>query len=65
MATQQAMQTTQQQTPTSPLFVEAEKLFDQVKEFTQSVAGRAYEFFEARGRELGTTWRTGSGPNRN
>lgn len=53
MATQQALQTTQQQTPARPLFVEAEKLFDQVKEFTQSIAGRAYEFFEARGREFG------------
>jgi HSP20 family protein len=53
MATQQAIQTTQQQAPASPLFIEAEKLFEQAKEFTQSIASRAYEFFEARGRELG------------
>jgi HSP20 family protein len=32
---------------------EAEKLFEQMKEFSQSVARRAYEFFETRGRELG------------
>ena len=53
MKSQQAIQTTKQQTPGSPVFVEAEKLFEQMKEFSQSVARRAYEYFEARGREFG------------
>jgi HSP20 family protein len=53
MKSQQAIQTTKQQTPASPIFVEAEKLFEQMKEFSQSVARRAYEYFEARGREFG------------
>src|SRR5512145_432079 len=53
MATQKAMETMKQQAPTSPIFVEAEKLFEQMKEFSQSVARRAYEYFEARGREFG------------
>lgn len=37
----------------SPIFVEFEKLFEQMKDFTETVAKRAYEFFEARGYELG------------
>jgi len=53
MQTQKAMQTTQPQTPSGPILTEAEKLFEQMKEFSQSVARRAYEFFETRGRELG------------
>jgi len=53
MKSQQAIQTTKQQAPASPVFVEAEKLFEQMKEFSQSVARRAYEYFEARGREFG------------
>jgi HSP20 family protein len=53
METQKAIETTKQQTPASPIFVEAEKLFEQVKEFSQTVARRAYEFFEERGREFG------------
>jgi HSP20 family protein len=53
MKSQQGIQTTKQQAPASPIFVEAEKLFDQMKEFSQSVARRAYEYFEARGREFG------------
>jgi HSP20 family protein len=53
MATQKAIETTKQQTPARPVFVEAEKLFEQLKEFSQSVARRAYEYFEARGREFG------------
>lgn len=51
MANQQALQTAPE--TKSPIFVEFEKLFDQMKEFTESIAARAYEFFEARGRELG------------
>jgi HSP20 family protein len=53
MQSQQGIQTTKQQTPASPIFVEADKLFEQMKEFSQSVARRAYEYFEARGREFG------------
>jgi HSP20 family protein len=53
MKSQQGIQTTKQQTPASPAFVEAEKLFEQMKEFSQSVARRAYEYFGARGREFG------------
>jgi HSP20 family protein len=53
MKSQHGIQTTKQRTPASPVFVEAEKLFEQMKEFSQSVARRAYEYFEARGREFG------------
>jgi HSP20 family protein len=53
MKSQQAIQTTKQQAPAGPIFVEAEKLFEQMKEFSQSVARRAYEYFEARGCEFG------------
>jgi HSP20 family protein len=53
MKSQQAIQTRQQRTSTSPVFVEAEKLLEKMKEFSQSVAQRAHEFFEARGREFG------------
>ena len=53
MKSQHGIQTTKQQVPAGPVFVEAEKLFEQMKEFSQSVARRAYEYFEARGREFG------------
>jgi HSP20 family protein len=53
MKSQQGIQPTKQQTPASPIFVEAEKLFEQMKEFSQSVARRAYEYFEARERKFG------------
>jgi HSP20 family protein len=53
MKSQQGIQTTKQQTPASPIFVEDEKLFERMKEFSQSVARRAYEYFEARGCEFG------------
>jgi HSP20 family protein len=53
MKSQQGIQPTKQQTQASPIFVEAEKLFEQMKEFSQSVARRAYEYFEARGCEFG------------
>jgi HSP20 family protein len=53
MQSQQGIQTTKHQAPASPAFVEAEKLFEQMKEFSQSVARRAYKYFEARGREFG------------
>jgi HSP20 family protein len=53
MKSQQGIQTTKQAAPASPIFVESEKLFEQMKEFSQSVARRAYEYFEAGGREFG------------
>jgi HSP20 family protein len=53
MKPQQGIQPTKQQAPASPIFVESEKLFEQMKEFSQFVARRAYEYFEARGREFG------------
>jgi len=53
MQTQHAMESKQQETSSSPIFIEAEKLFEHMKEFSQSVARRAYEFFESRGREIG------------
>ncbi|MBO0727072.1 MAG: DUF2934 domain-containing protein [Blastocatellia bacterium] len=53
MKSQQALQSIKQEAPASPIFVEAEKLLDQMKEFSQSVARRAYQYFEARGREIG------------
>lgn len=52
MQSQQALQKEEQRQSTG-LFAETEKVFDQMKEFTQAVARRAYEFFETRGRELG------------
>lgn len=51
MQTQKAVQTTE--SASSPIFVEAEKLIDQMQKLTQSVAHRAYEFFEERGRMIG------------
>ncbi|HEX5084580.1 MAG TPA: Hsp20 family protein [Blastocatellia bacterium] len=53
MKAQQGIQAAKQQAPASPVLVEAEKLFEQMKEFSQLVARRAYERFEARGREFG------------
>ncbi|MBO0861180.1 MAG: Hsp20 family protein [Chloracidobacterium sp.] len=53
MKSQYGIQTTKQQAPAGPVFVDAEKIFDQMKEFSRSVASLAYEYFEARGREFG------------
>ncbi len=53
MKSQQCIHPTKRQAPASPIFVDAEKLFERMKEFSQSVARRAYEYFEARGREFG------------
>lgn len=57
MKAQQAMETLQptnvEKTPDKPLFVEAGKLIERMEELTMSVAKRAYEFFESRGREIG------------
>lgn len=51
MITKQALQPTTE--TLSPAWVEFEKLCTRMLEFTESIAHRAYEFFEARGRELG------------
>lgn len=53
MASQQAIRPTEKQTPDTPIFVEAEKHFNQMREFSHSIARRAYELFEARGHQLG------------
>lgn len=58
MTSKQALQpTTEDKQPTtaakSPAIVEIEKFIAQAKEFTESIGKRAYEFFEARGREFG------------
>ncbi len=51
MQTQKAMQT--KESASTPIFVEAEKLIEQMQKLTQSIAHRAYEFFEERGRMIG------------
>jgi HSP20 family protein len=51
MASKQALQPTTE--TKAPVLVEIEKVFAQMKEATESIAHRAYEFFEARGREFG------------
>ncbi|MEK7830325.1 MAG: Hsp20 family protein [Acidobacteriota bacterium] len=57
MKAQQAMETLQpanvEKPADKPLFVEAGKLIERMEELTRSVAKRAYEFFESRGREIG------------
>ena len=53
MEAKQAMQPQPKKEPENTIFVEAEKLFDQMRDFSTHVAKRAYEFFEARGREFG------------
>lgn len=54
MKSQQAMETLPEApSPARPIFVEAEKLIEQMKEFSESVAHRAYEYFQERGGELG------------
>lgn len=51
MATNQALQPVTE--PKAPALVEIEKIFEQLKDFTETVGRRAYEFFEERGREIG------------
>ena len=51
MTSQQALQPATE--PKAPVLVEIEKIFEQMKDFTESIAHRAYEFFEDRGREWG------------
>ncbi|MCI0338792.1 MAG: Hsp20/alpha crystallin family protein [Acidobacteria bacterium] len=50
----QSQQILQKQTPGAPSIAnEAERLFDQMREFSEVVARRAYQFFETRGRAIG------------
>ena len=51
MKTQEALE--KKSSPASPIHVEAEKLVKQIEKLTQSVAKRAYGFFEERGHRLG------------
>lgn len=53
MKSHQAIESSSPVAPARPVFVEAEKLFEQMMEFSQSIAHRAYEFFDTRGREIG------------
>ncbi len=53
MQAQTALEKKPATTATNPFFVEAEKLLEEMKEVSQSVAKRAYELFDTRGRELG------------
>lgn len=57
MKPQQAIETnpteTVEATTGVPFFIEAENLIGRMEELTKSVAKRAYEFFEARGRRFG------------
>ena len=53
MSNQTALQPSESKPANEPLFVEAEKLLDQMRELSQSIGRRAYEFFETRGREFG------------
>jgi HSP20 family protein len=57
MKTQQALEVKQTETPNkpaeNPIFVEAEKLVERMEDLTKSIAKRAYEFFEERGRRFG------------
>jgi HSP20 family protein len=50
MKTQQALEA---KPPDSPVFVEAEKLIERMEDAARSVARRAYDFFEQRGRRIG------------
>lgn len=48
-----AQQALEPKTTEKPIFVEAEKLINRMEEVTRNVAHRAYEYFEARGRQWG------------
>ena len=53
MKPETAMESKPKITTTSPYVVEAEKLLERMRDLSQSVARRAYEFFEERGGEIG------------
>lgn len=48
-----AQQALEPKTTEKPIFVEAEKLINRMEEVTRTIAQRAYEFFEERGRRIG------------
>jgi HSP20 family protein len=48
-----AQQALEPKTTEKPIFVEAEKLINRMEEMTKTIAQRAYEFFEERGRRFG------------
>ncbi len=48
-----AQQALEPKTTEKPIFVEAEKLINRMEEMTRTIAQRAYEFFEERGRRIG------------
>ena len=49
----QSQQTLQKREKSNQIFAETDKLFDQMTEFSQNIAKRAYEFFDGRGRQFG------------
>ena len=49
----QSQQTLQKREKSNPIFAEPDKVFDQIREFSENVATRAYEFFDGRGRQFG------------
>ncbi len=53
MSSQIAPQAGEKTSTDKPAIVKAENLFDRVKEVTQAIANKAYEFFENGGRRLG------------
>jgi len=53
MQSQAALERQSETSSDGPFFVEAEKLLDRMQELSQSIGRRAYEFFEARGGEIG------------
>ena len=50
---EKALTTTAKDTGLSPIFVEAEKVFERFAEVTKETAKRAFEFFQRRGGEFG------------
>ena len=54
MQTQEALVKKESDKSTGAVFVEAGQLFEQLQKLTRSLATRAHEFFEARGREIGS-----------
>jgi HSP20 family protein len=53
MKVETALEKRPKATVNNPYVVEAEKLLERMRELSQSVARRAYEFFEERGGEIG------------
>ena len=53
MQSQTALERQSETSSNRPFFVEAKKLLDRMQELSESIGRRAYEFFEARGGEIG------------